>query len=213
MTGDEIGFGEISDVYRNERRSKVLTKLPPHFHERAEEHIQKLRSEHCDALQTPNSPNAMMLWDQVSKAEKRLKLIYDIRERKITLAALDKMVGAQTPDNMARKEKALYEQLVETLQSFRKGAEVVVVKECPAPTVTEVPIPKPEKIIQSEIPKPVPEISNEEGGVTIVHVLEDIPEFAGMNTDYELKKDDIITIPTRFASILSSRGLVRIVPG
>jgi DNA replication initiation complex subunit (GINS family) len=215
MTGDGIGFSEISDVHRNERRSKVLTKLPPHFHEKAEEHLQTLRNEHCSAIREPGNPAAMMLWDQISKVDKRLKMIYELRERKITLAALDRMLGAAHPENMSKKEKILYDQLVEVLASFRKGVEIKVEKECPQPFSAELPKPEPvnaQKMIVA--PEPEPVVATPVNPETaIVHVLEDIPEFAGMSTDYELKKDDMVTLPSQFATILSSRGLVRIVSG
>jgi DNA replication initiation complex subunit (GINS family) len=216
MNGDKIGFSEISDVHRNERRSKVLTKLPPHFHERAEEHLQGLKDEHCTAVQSPNNPNSMMLWDQISKVDKRLKLIYEIRERKITLAALDRMVGAAPPDNMTKRERMLYEKLVEILGYFRDNTMDEPNKECPAPVKAAEPTPEPEAFVktQSVLVEPSPaEATAEAQETTIVHVLEDIPEFAGMNTDYELKKDDMVTLPAQFAALLSSRGKVRIVSG
>ena len=216
MTGDEIGFGEISDVHRNERRSKVLTKLPPHFHELAEAHLQKLKDEHCAATQAPGNPGAMMLWDQISKVDKRLKLIYEIRERKITLAALDRMMGAQPPDNMTKRERMMYEKLVEILGYFRDNTMDEPEKECPAPVKAPEPAPEPEMFAapKAEAPEPAPKVAAAEPeDTTIVHVLEDIPEFAGLSTDYELKKDDIVTLPAQFAALLSSRGMVRIVAG
>ncbi|MFO7618610.1 MAG: hypothetical protein R6W91_03010 [Thermoplasmata archaeon] len=217
MTGDEIGFSEISDVHRNERRSKVLTKLPPHFHERAAYHLQTLREEHCTAIQVPGNPNAMMLWDQVSKVDKRLKMIYELRERKITLAALDRMVGATPPDNMTKVEKELYDRLVETLSLFRKGEDAVAKTECvPSPVSSSLPKLEPEKPLQSsiDIMEPSPEEPVVEAEETkVVHVLEDIPGFAGLSTDYDLRKDDMVTLPSQFAQLLSSRGLVRIVSG
>jgi hypothetical protein len=45
----------------------------------------------------------------------------------------------------------------------------------------------------------------------IVHVLEDIPNFVGMDNTYDLKKDDMVTLPSQFATLLSSRGKVKIV--
>jgi DNA replication initiation complex subunit (GINS family) len=213
MTGDEIGFSEISDVFRNERRSKILSKLPVNFYTKAEEHIQKLRSEHCTAILVPNNPNSMMLWDQISKIDKRLKNIYEIRERKITLAALDKMVGALQPDNMTKRDKALYDQLVGTLTAFRNQSEL---QDCPPPVKVPESRPEPEKFTQPKLVEPEPAIeilspASEE--TIIVHVLEDIPTFVGLNNTYDLKKDDMVTLPSQFASLLSSKGKVRIVSG
>jgi DNA replication initiation complex subunit (GINS family) len=213
MTGDEIGFSEISDVLRNERRSKTMTKLPVNFYTRAEEHLQKLRDEHCAAILITNNPSSMMLWDQISKLDKRLKHIYEIRERKITLAALDNMVGAPQPDNMTKKDKALYEQLVGTLTAFRNHSEL---QDCPPPVKAPELRPEPEKFTQPKLVEPEPAmeiIASAPEETIIVHVLEDIPTFVGLNNTYDLKKDDMVTLPSQFASLLSSKGKVRIVSG
>jgi DNA replication initiation complex subunit (GINS family) len=45
----------------------------------------------------------------------------------------------------------------------------------------------------------------------LVHVLEDLPPFAGIDTTYRLKKEDVITLPATIAKILVDRGKARIV--
>jgi len=45
----------------------------------------------------------------------------------------------------------------------------------------------------------------------LVHVLEDIPPFAGIDTTYRLKKEDVVTLPKTIAKILVDRGKARIV--
>ncbi|MDO9536820.1 MAG: hypothetical protein Q7J68_00690 [Thermoplasmata archaeon] len=220
MNGDDIGFSEISDVHRNERRSKVLTKLPVNFYARAEEHLKKLREEYCAAILIPSNPNTMMLQDQINKLDKRLAMIYEIRERKITLAALDKMLGAQQPDNMTKTDRGLYEQLVGTLKSYRDVDHSQPMTECPKPEKAAEPRPtfsgsgEPEKVTQPKLMEPEPlteTVVTEPEESIIVHVLEDIPSFVGLNSTYDLKKDDMVTLPSQFASLLSARGKVRIV--
>ncbi len=211
MTGDEIGFSEISDVYRNERQSKSLTKLPVNFYSKAEEHLQKLREEHCAAILVPNNPASMMLWDQITKLDKRLQHIYEIRERKIALAALDRMVGAAQPDNLTKKDKALYDRLVETLSTFRNLSDT---HECPPPAKLAEPSSEPEKAVQMTVteasPEPIQAVPEE---TIVVHVLEDIPTFVSLKNTYNLKKDDMVTLPGQFAKLLSAKGKVRIVGG
>ena len=51
----------------------------------------------------------------------------------------------------------------------------------------------------------------EEPDSAIVQVLEDIPPFVGVDHTYELKKDDIVSLPMQFADLLSSKGKARIV--
>jgi DNA replication initiation complex subunit (GINS family) len=218
MNGDEIGFSEISDVHRNERRGKVLTKLPVNFYSRAEEHLQKLKEEYGQAILIPNNPSTMMLQDQIKKLDKRLKHIYEIRERKIAIAALDRMGGAMPPDNMTKKDRSLYDQLVETLKCFRSGSEPLPVPKCPEPKkrVEEMPVEEVKVVSQPKIVEPEPEIGTPGSGPgesMIVHVLEDIPPFAGPSHTYDLRKDDLVSLPSQFADLLSSKGMVRIVQG
>ena len=47
--------------------------------------------------------------------------------------------------------------------------------------------------------------------LVVVHVLEDIPSFAGIDAKYTLKKEDVVTLPRAIAKVLIDRGKVRIV--
>ena len=227
---DNDQFTVVSEVYRSERRSKVLTRLPTNFFVMSEEYLARQHEEYSQAILIPSNPKTMMLQDQVKKVEKRLKHIYEIRERKITLAALDSMGGSRAPENMTRKDKELYELLIATLKSFRDGIEPPGVPERPAPAHrTEMkPAPKleakaeiksapaPEIAEQALILEPKPEAPQEPSKVDdsiIVHVLEDIPNFVGVDHTYDLRKDDMVTLPSQFANLLSSKGKVRIVDG
>ena len=207
MSGDGIGFAEISDVHRDERRSKVLTKLPGRFYTRAEQYLAQRREEYAKSA-SHSSPAAMMLQDEIKKIDKRLKQIYEMRERKIVLASL----SGVRPDNMASKDKALYQELAEVLEHYRGGG----VERAPKvretvnePVLEEAPVVE----CQTEFADEADEEEDvaEEADSAIVQVLEDIPPFVDVDHTYILKKDDIVTIPSQFASLLSSKGKVRIV--
>lgn len=214
-------FTVVSEAYRNERRSKMLTRLPTNFYIMSEEYLARQREEYSQAILIPSNPKTMMLQDQVKKVEKRLKHIYEIRERKIALAALDSMGGSRAPENMTSKDKELYDLLIATLKSFREGIDPPEVpKPIPAPKIEMAPVhrnePEPEIVEQALIVEPEPEPpqeSNKPVDDIIVHVLEDIPNFVGIDHTYDLKKDDMVTLPSQFATILSSKGKVRIVEG
>ena len=214
-------FTVVSEVYRNERRSKVLTRLPTNFFTLSEKYLARQHEEYSQAILIPSNPKTMMLQDQVKKVEKRLKHIYEIRERKIALAALDSMGGSSAPENMARKDKEMYELLIATLKSFREGTKPPEIPERPvpalktemkpAPRVETKPAPEPEIPEQALIAEPeeLKEISVPDDNIT-VHVLEDIPNFVGVDHTYDMRKDDMVTLPSQFATLLSSRGKVRI---
>lgn len=209
MSGDGIGFSQISDVHREERRSKILAKLPSNFHTRAEGYLADRRDEYAKSGHNPSNPAAMMLQDEIKKIDKRLRQIYEMRERKIVLASLNGM----KPENMASRDRALYEELAEVLEYYRAGgvARAPKVREVVKEAVAEEP-----SVVECQtefIDEPVDDegAEAEETDSAIVQVLEDIPPFVDVDHTYVLKKDEIATIPSQFANLLSSKGKVRIV--
>lgn len=216
MSEDEIGFSEISDVHRNERRSKVLTKLPKMFYEMTEGYLAGLKTEYDTESRNPSNPKAMMLHDNINKLDKRMREIHEMRERKIVVASLG---NARPPDNMAQNDRALFNELVEVLAYYRTGNEprapksrVPVTKEEPVPAA--VPVEPVRDMVESQTQfLKEEEIKDEETETdgAIVQVLEDIPQFVDMDHTYNLKKNDVVTLPNQFASLLSSKGKVRII--
>lgn len=202
MSGDGIGFSEISDVHRNERRSKVLTKLPSKFYEKAEKYLAKKKSEYDAESHNPSNPKAMMLQDEIKKLDKRMSQIYEMRECKIALASLSGI----KPDNMIGKDKVLFDELSEVLAHYRTGKE-------PEPSMRETmtePVTKPELEVFEKEPE-IAEDEEEAPDSAIVQVLEDIPPFVDVDHTYVLKKNDVVTLPAQFADLLSSKGKVKIV--
>jgi len=182
----EIGFSEVSEVHRNERKSKVLTKLPSGFYEEAEKHLTELREEYGKG---GSGPQTMMLLDEIGKIEKRMKMIYEIRERKIALSALSHLGGAKVPENMTSRDRALFDELVDALGHYRSSGKP---RELRKKAVIEVP--EETEVIEGQsqfVEKP----TEEKAAPIIVHVLEDIPPFAGLDHTDALKKNDIVTLP------------------
>jgi hypothetical protein len=46
----------------------------------------------------------------------------------------------------------------------------------------------------------------------VVHVLEDVPPFAGPDGTYRLKKEDVVMVHPSIAKVLTDRGKARVVP-
>ena len=63
------------------------------------------------------------------------------------------------------------------------------------------------------VPEPVPaadELNEDE--MVVVRILEDMEPFSGMDDlIYDLKKEDVVRLPSMFAKVLISRGKARIV--
>ena len=205
MSEQEMGFKEISEVHRGEKRSKTLTKLPYHFFDLAEGHLSILREQYTEKAGNPSSTDALVLHDNIKKIDKRLCQIYDLRERKIVLAALNGISGSQPPKDMTPGELAMYTDIIQTLKNYRECGEGIPVEKQttivqPAP-VKEV-ASKPKEDGEAEIKEEVP--------TCLVRVLEEVPPFVDVDRTYILKKEDVVTLPEKFARILSLKGAVKI---
>ena len=96
--------------------------------------------------------------------------------------------------------------------------EPVPPAEIPEDDIEEEPVAIPEEIpeeIPAEIPVPAPVPEPEdigEDGMVVVRILEDMEPFSGMDDlVYDLKKEDIVRLPSIFAKVLINRGKARIV--
>ena len=114
----------------------------------------------------------------------------------------------------------MFEGLVATMQQARAAA----FEATPGPSsIAAVPSPaQPPRAAEREAPPPVPTFERlvvpakspakpEGHDVVVVHVLEDIPPFAGLYTSYRLRKEDIVTLPRGIARVLIDRGKARLV--
>jgi DNA replication initiation complex subunit (GINS family) len=148
----------------------------------------------------------MMLQDEIKKLDKRMCQIYEMRERKIALASL----SSTKPEHMSQRDSALYEELVEVLVHYRTGNESRVPK---TRTKIEEAVDTISEVVecQTEFVGETAEARDKMLAATVVHVLEDIPPFVDVDQTYTLKKNDIVTLPTQFADLLSSKGKVKIV--
>lgn len=207
----EIGFAEISEVYRNERNSKSLTKVRPDFYEKAKDYLESLEKDYSELGSKPSSAQAMMLQDEIKKVKKRLGQIYDHRERKISLAALSGACGGEAPKHMTKLEKHLYSNLVDVLRHYRESKSC----EDAPPAATELAaeeievVPRPD--VAGMLTGEVGEMKADES--LVLRVLKDVPSFAGADRVYNLKKADIVTLPATFADVLVSRGAAKVLEG
>ena len=90
--------------------------------------------------------DAMVLHDNINKINKRLCQIYDLRERKIVIAALNGVSGSQQPKDMTKKESELYAEVIDTLKRFR---------DCPADAIPTI------ERQATIVPKAVPQVAQE----------------------------------------------------
>jgi DNA replication initiation complex subunit (GINS family) len=222
---EEVNFERVTKVYREESGKKTLVALEQDFYDKLAGYVKRLEEgANREAQANPNSPKALMLQDELRKVLKRRDQIFTYRERKLALLASSKASGAEIEVmTLPRQDRALFDAMVGLLVKTRAeafggsafGSEPGPAEGAPASASTSAPAPERKapagmKIVSSEEtkkPKVAPSLKDH----VVVHVLEDLPPFAGLDTTYALRKEDVVTLPKTIAEILVSRGKARIV--
>lgn len=224
---EEVNFERVTKVYREEGGKKTLAALEEDFYDKLATYVKRLEADaNREAQANPNAPKALMLQDELRKVRKRREQIFTYRERKLALLASSKASGAEIETiSLPRQDRALFDAMVALLVRTRADAfggspfgseaaadAVPAAASQPSPVVaSEKKASAGMKILSSEEtkkPKVAPSLKDH----VVVHVLEDLPPFAGLDTTYSLKKEDVVTLPKTIAEILVSRGKARIVP-
>ncbi len=220
---EEVNFERVTKVYREESGKKTLVSLEADFYDKLAAYIARLDdSANKEAQKNPNSPKALLLQDELRKVRKRRDQIFTYRERKLALLASSRASGAEVDvPNLPGQERSLFENIVALLKKSRAdafGGSPFAADSAPPPamesTVAKPEAPKKEpermKVVRAEDTKRVAAPATLKDHV-LVHVLEDLPPFAGIDMTYKLKKEDVVTLPKTIAEILVNRGKARIV--
>ena len=209
----EMSYEEIMGLFRQENKSSQLTKVDPTLYDKIGGYIKTLRKENeREIAMNPMSQASMMLSDQLKKAIDKAKRVYELRQRKIALLALRKVAG-DNPDtgNLTPDELVLFASLTSVLGAhkdsnadfeelgprFSQPSDVVQLPDAPSKEACEAK----KREVETEAPE----------DLVLVRVLEDVPTFAGVDRDYKLRKEDIVSIPKNIASTLLSHGKVKII--
>ena len=200
---EEVTFERITRVYRDESSKKGLTHLEPDFYEKVSRYIGGLETElAAERQKDANSKAAMLLQDELQKAHKKREQISQYRERKIALLASQRASGADVElRGLAKPEQDLLQHLVDILTNHRREALGLLTK-TELPTVTT-------KGPVGATPSGATLASSSKG--VLLHILEDVPPFAGPDGTLRLKKEDLVTLPAQMAKVLVERGKARIV--
>jgi len=219
MADEVVDFERVTKIYREESSKKTLSRLEPDFYPRLATYIRGLEAKAAEEIgRGPNSKKAMMLQDELRKVVKKREQIVQYRQRKIALLASSKANGGEAVvSGLAAPEVELFDRLVAQLSSARdlafggttatEPAPAILATPTAAPTATPPPAPVFQRLAEPprKIAPPAPK------DLVIVHVLEDIPAFAGIDAKYTLKKEDVVTLPRAIAKVLIDRGKVRLV--
>jgi len=218
---EEVNFERVTKVYREESGKKTLVSLEADFYDKLAAYIARLNeSANSEAQKNPNSPKALLLQDELRKVRKRRDQIFTYRERKLALLASSRASGAEGEvPSLTAQERVLFDSMVSLLRKSRAdafggspfGSEHPVPAALAEPeTASSKAKPAGMKVVRAEDTKRAPVAPSLKDHV-LVHVLEDLPPFAGIDVTYRLKKEDVVTLPKTIAEILVGRGKARIV--
>ena len=226
---EKMSFGKITQLYREERKNKRLSEISPIFYSQLAEYLSRLHDE-LSSEKNKTSTKTKMLKDEIEKALKKAEHIYEYRERKIALSALSKASGGMPDEElMVKSERALHDDLVTLIKKYRdsfkkelmgkkaEDEEVEIMQEGKIEDKIEDKIKDKEKDEKMKSKKKSISAGKSKEGeaekgktkrenYTIVRIIEDIPPFAGLDGEYNLKKEDVISLPKKIAGILCNKG-------
>ena len=179
-----------------EKNSPVLTELKPDFYNVLLEYLKNLDNR---LDRETSAQKQILLKDEIQNTKKIATNIYEQREKKILLAAISKARGGN-PDlkNMVNIEKNLFDTILDAIETSRKQ---FFKKEQIEKKTTEQ---------KKELIKPKKPDENKKNSNPIIIVTEDVPEFIGTNEKkYNLRKNDILSLPDDMCNMLFRRGVVK----
>ena len=211
----DMSYEDIMGLFRQENKSSQLTKVEPALYDKIGAYIKKLRKEsEREIAMNPMSQASLMLNDQLKKAIDKAKRVYELRERKISLLALRKVAG-DNPDlgNLTPDELILFSNLTSVMGAHKdSNADFEEL----GPRFTQ---PRDVEVLPEAPSNKACDDKKHDAGpkdgtvdeLVLVRVLEDVPTFAGVDKDYKLRKEDIVSIPKNIANTLLTHGKVKLV--
>jgi len=161
---DALTFEDVTNVWREEKKSKVLTAIRKDFFAKLKEVVQDLKRQHeREVAADAYSPKARLLSQQINKLTEKAQQIFEFRTEKILLMALRSSASSRTDlSRMTEEEKALFDavlshtkgsraSLLESAKPMPLEFEKLKMPECaPEPAMTEafVAPPKSEDIAE-----------------------------------------------------------------
>jgi len=197
METDEISYKNLRRIQQLEKTSPLLSKINNNFYENLSEYLKNLNNR---LERETSSQKQVLLKDEIQNTKKIATNIYEQREKKILLAAISKARGGN-PDlkNMIDVEKNLFDPVLNLMLDSRKKILETETKENKSSDTKTVETKKEEKTEKKQ-----------ENTNSIVRVTQDIPEFIGTDEKkYNLRNNDVISLPEDMSDMLSKRGVVK----
>ena len=207
----DFSYEHLFDVLQRERKREELQLLEKEFYPMANEYIESQSAivRNFDVLSDQSDKSRQ----QLQNAKKLLKELYDRREKKILLLALNK---AKTNSNiidtssLLPNEQDMFEHIVSLLQTKRQSFSAITNGTAPLPKPAPKAQPsdtKPAPVTKAPAPEKKPEEKLQDDGIK-VKLTADVPKFMGSanETFGPFKEGDEALLPERIAQILVKKG-------
>jgi len=184
MNNEEINYKTLRKIQQIEEKTSVLSDINPELYQKFSEYIENLN---------------LRLKNETNNQKKIIENIYDQREKKILLAIMSKVRGGNPNlKNLIKSERILFDSILETVIKMRKQ-------------IFEKQIIKKSSEDENNNKKLKNNDHNFKKGKNKIYLLkENIPEFIGTDEKrYNLRKDDIITLPKKISELLIKRKVIK----
>lgn len=208
MEETAVSYKSLRKIQQAEQAAAALSKLETGFYRDVTSYLQALEK----SVATEKNPQKSRLFaEELANTKKLITGIYDLREKKIVSAAVVAARGGE-PDIkcLAEEEHPLYDGLVQAITQVRQhilATETPAVQEPMQPMKADsepmAPAPQPKP---PETPPSPPVKANPN---PLLRVAQDMPRFVGTDLHvYELRKDDVLSLPPEMAAPLLKRGIL-----
>ena len=236
---EDFNYDDLVNARDSEASSKQLCKIPNDFYDELREYIQELEDRVSEIAFPHNKKEKFLYkeYKQVKKLaddffKKRQKKI-------VLAAYHHSLGESVDTGRMLEREKELYKDISGLLQELKDeiffggykrkaSSEEKIEKESDKikqeveekterKVIKEEPKEK-EEIVQAKTIEEEKQPAEQEDSLSddvesydevLIHVTEDVPPFIDLETSYELKKEDVVTLREDIANVLIERGKAR----
>ena len=195
MDIDELNYKTLRKIQQIEEKTPALSKINPELYINFSDYIKILNLRFKNEI---NEQKKIILKNEINNTKKIIKNIYEQREKKILIAIMTKVRGGEPNlKNLVNTEKILFESILEIV--IRKRQQIMDKKVIKNDLVNDN---------KTNIKKVEKKVKNENNKIFLVR--DNIPEFIGTDArKYNLRKDDLITIPKNTSELLLNKRVVK----
>ncbi len=217
MADKDFQLQTLLNALEDEKSSKTLTPLEQNFYSDFRRYLNGLKDKLEDMGVSTSSENERLRREYI-KAKKISERLFILRIKKISLSSLHQFSGVEKVKMgmMTDREGEFFNDMKVLLKNIKEeifygGYRRSADEEEPPIDEKMEDIPKEKNTEKETREKEVPTDTKDDTdtGEILIHVIEDMPAFVDLETTYDLKKEDVVTLREDIANVLISKGKAR----